>query len=35
MFFPLLILTLISATGLLLYSVKQVNKTVLNLLIAL
>ena len=35
MLFPLLILTLISATGLLLYTFKRVNTTALNLLIAL
>ncbi len=35
MFFPLLILTLISASGLLLYVFRKVNQTILNLLIGL
>jgi zinc transporter ZupT len=35
MFLPLLILALISATGLLLYFFKKINTTFLNLLIAL
>jgi zinc transporter ZupT len=35
MFLPLLILALISATGLLLYGFRKVNQTILNLLIAL
>lgn len=35
MFIPLLILTVISATGLLLYSFKRINQTILNLLIGL
>jgi zinc transporter ZupT len=35
MFFPILILTIISATGLLLFVFKKINRTILNLLIAL
>ncbi len=35
MFLPLLILTLISATGLILYFFKKINTTILNLLIGL